>query len=144
MGSRPYTLAETAFSNNVTIAFRHLHPPFNVLPPEVVDIIAHFYVLAEREKSRLWETWHRRSSRAIRRQHRWREAQIDIQYLGQAMFLEQLHPNSRTLLLLHLPLPARAPSPENTTGPDSDWGEDSEDSRPTRPASPVYSNSEED
>ena len=144
MGSRPYTFAEQAFHNNVTIAFRVLNPPLNVLPPEVVEIIAHFFVLAEREKKRLWDAWHRRSSRAIRRRHRWRVAQVDIDHLGQAGFLKQLHPNSRTLLLLHIPLPANAPLPEDTTGSDSDWGADSEDSRPTRPGTPDYSNSDED
>ena len=140
MGSRPYTLAEVAFANTVEVAFRFLQPPFNVLPPEVIDIIAQFFVLAEREKSRLLDMYHRRASRAIRRRHRWREAQLAIQYQGLAAYRDSLHPNSRTLLLLNVPIPARAPSPEDTTGPDSYW-EDSEDSGP---ASPVYSNSEED
>jgi len=140
MGSRPYTQAEVAFANNVQVAFRVLKPPFNVLPPEVVDLIAHFYVLAQREEKRLWVTWYRRACRANRRRQRWLDVQRSITYHGLATYRDSLHPNSRKRLLLHVPIPARAPSPENTTGPDSYW-EDSEDSRP---ASPVYSNSEED
>ena len=112
------------------------------LPDDLLTHIVDLAIQAEREQWRVMNMYTRRSRRAYRRIFRWYNVRSGILRAGsEEAYRATLHANSRHLPHFGAQNPPQPLALEETTGPDSDAGMDSEDSRPP---SPVYSDSDAD